>query len=554
MTFVNTRILSLLIFLGCCFVVNAQIQDTSLIELHGKPFFFNVIKSKNGDIYAGTSEGVVQLQGSKMDWINNRSGYVTLNAKEQLDIDSNGIRYKNQYDYLHLLPFPNELRTTFWAGNKTNFYIVAGGKIYIYSIMPYRYEFRNHSIRTISKNFVGTYSGIYYKGKRISQPKFCDGYIREYNNKAFVCYSNISIYDMSVGDSLVDVPLKEPAVFEKERISDVYFSKPFNKYFIATSSSLISIDTVLNHSEVIYAEQKPNQEIVLIGQDRSNFLFAAGNQLLTYVSKNSQTQKLFELSDQIKDGVITKSNYYILTNTGLYAYRTNDKVEKLIDLTKAHTLLMINESEMIIGTDIGLYIYNINSNQLTVLIKGVEFNRRALYFDNNQIFAGSVNGLYILETNKLNELIDINQNEAGKKNTLPNYIISALAVLTTLSLFLFFIWWKTRKKMIGVIKHSQELTSAISQEAELKLDKKQIESFILEQIQTVTLKAIKEHFNISTRSLYAILDPEKPGAIIQRIRLELVLELRKKRISAKEIANQTGLSESYIRQIWKEKA
>jgi DNA invertase Pin-like site-specific DNA recombinase len=50
--------------------------------------------------------------------------------------------------------------------------------------------------------------------------------------------------------------------------------------------------------------------------------------------------------------------------------------------------------------------------------------------------------------------------------------------------------------------------------------------------------------------VYTILEPDKPGDLIQKLRYEKVKELRKEGKTAREIATFTGLSDSYIRKIW----
>jgi hypothetical protein len=70
----------------------AQLRDTSLFTLHSKPFFYNVVKGEDGQILAGTSEGVFQINGAKLVRIDDRIGYLTLDSKGKPQIDSNGIK------------------------------------------------------------------------------------------------------------------------------------------------------------------------------------------------------------------------------------------------------------------------------------------------------------------------------------------------------------------------------------------------------------------------------------------------------------------------------
>jgi transposase len=74
----------------------------------------------------------------------------------------------------------------------------------------------------------------------------------------------------------------------------------------------------------------------------------------------------------------------------------------------------------------------------------------------------------------------------------------------------------------------------------------EIVAYIKENLTTVSIKTINEHFQTNTVQLYNILKPQKPGNIITDLRTEIVLQLRKEGKSAKEIAELTGFSESYV--------
>jgi hypothetical protein len=50
--------------------------------------------------------------------------------------------------------------------------------------------------------------------------------------------------------------------------------------------------------------------------------------------------------------------------------------------------------------------------------------------------------------------------------------------------------------------------------------------------------------------IYAVLAPEKPGDLIQKLRYEKIISMRKEGKLVEEIAAVTGLSHSYIRKIW----
>ena len=204
------------IFLSCFLLVSmqasARFRDTSLFALHSRPFFFNVLKGTDEKVYAGTSEGIYIMDGSAFFKLDDRKGYIKLDPKGGFQIDSNGIKYHDQQSYGHLLPFPDIKKQEFNAGTDDFFYITTGGKMYVYEILPYSVKYRNISVRTASLNFTGTYSGLFYRGRKLDKPfaTFVDGHIRELNGKAFICYNMLEIVDLPVGDSLPSRKINMP--------------------------------------------------------------------------------------------------------------------------------------------------------------------------------------------------------------------------------------------------------------------------------------------------------------------------------------------------------
>ena len=81
------------------------------------------------------------------------------------------------------------------------------------------------------------------------------------------------------------------------------------------------------------------------------------------------------------------------------------------------------------------------------------------------------------------------------------------------------------------------------------LNKEMIEAFIRQNLSTASIKSINEHFSTNTSLVYALLEPEKPGTIIQRLRLETVMKMKKAGADLQLISETTGLSESYIKKM-----
>ncbi len=534
----------------CAFPVisMAQSMDTSLRVMYSDPFFYNVIKSPEGDLFAGSSKGVYKIEDERLEKVDERKGYLTLNEQGVPKIDSNGIRYHEERSFSHLLPWPGEAKNTFAAGNDEHLYITSGGRLHIFRIRPFGYTFRNHSIRTISSHFTGTYSGIYHNGQKLlgEFPNFCDGYIREWNGKVFIAYSDLLILeprDGMNGTAFRSIP--RPAGLNYDYCRDIIYSTLAGRYFMNTKRQFIRLESDLSRGDSLFTSPTDQDEVVILGEDtgRNAIVFASGRRVMTYSSQLDTTKEISDLPEQILDGYISRLNYYLLCASGLYVRHADGKLEKLADLEQAHTIRKTSDNQWVIGTDHGLLLFNATNKKLDVLIEGVEFNRRALFVEGNRLYAGSIDGLYAFEIDGLETLASKTKEHLYTGQS-QNYHWWITIVLLSLIIFSAgFLLIRYRQK----IKTLQE---AIANDTDLPFTKNDVLHYIRENLPTVSLNAINTHFETNSTQVYTILDPEKPGALIQQMRLDKVMEMRKGGARAKEIALITGLSESYIRKIW----
>lgn len=544
------RLTLLVIYL--CFMLKAagQLRDTSLLVMYTRPFFYNLVKDWQGSVFAGTSDGIYRLEGVKTIKTGTQTGYLKIDEKGKVVIDSNGIQYYEQTSMLHLLPFPADKRNEYHAGSDKYFYITSGGRIHIYEILPYAYQFKNHSIRTISTNFTGTYSGIYYKDKHLKAPvsPFSDGYIREYNGKVFMCSHDLDVYEANdIAFGKTPTRLNLPAGYNFIPARDIKYSQNTKRYILSSGNRLAILDSSLQNVQEIF-KSPTNEEIVLLDEisEYNLFFFATGNTLYLLELANNNLRKITQIPGAIKDGITKHRNQYLILSNGLYFDQGKGKFEKKIDLKKAHTIREISENEFAIGTDEGLFLYKQNENKLHILIPGVEFNRRALLVDENKLYAGSINGLYILDLTEIDNIIALANNlitSSGNAGIPTWFILLSVTIVSIFSIMLF--QYKRRiQKMEAVIEETE------NSEQKPNLSRADIETFIQESLSTASLKSIVSHFDTNTSMVYTLLAPSRPGDLIQQLRYQKVKELRAAGKTAKEIATVTGLSDSYVRKIW----
>ena len=187
-------------------------------------------------------------------------------------------------------------------------------------------------------------------------------------------------------------------------------------------------------------------------------------------------------------------------------------------------------------------MYNTQSQQLSPLIANVEFNRRGLYLEDDRLYAGRINGLYILDGKRLEALAEMASSRVASSG-LPKFVMPLVVALLLVVLTLAVLLYRSRRRL-------QQMDEERVVAGAPEVTREEVERFIRENLALASLKSISEQFGTNNAYIYSILAPEKPGAFINRLRMEQVQKMRADRKSAREIAELTGFSESYVRKVW----
>ncbi|MFZ4770984.1 MAG: helix-turn-helix domain-containing protein [Ferruginibacter sp.] len=512
--------------------------DTILSMVSSNPFYYNVLQDKNGTIFSGSSEGVQKWVVESGKYINNEKGYVEINNKGILEVRDGGIKKYENRKYNHLLPYPTELREQFYANTDRNLYIVTGGRLYIFDIVPYSISYVNHSIRSISNHYVATYSGIYYKGNKLKYPPYTEGYIREIGDTGYIFFADqlfLVFPDKAIKDSTQSA-IKETL----GEIFDISYDSQNQTIYYFCNNGIYKSDKNSNYPEFIYRKTAADP-VLFNSQYENSLLFCSGNDYMVYDINSKKLKTIASLNAPIISTINLNKITYLLSPNELYAEIAGGKFAKVANFTDAHTLLALNDKELVIATNFGLYHYNLETREKQIVIRGVEFNKRALYLKNNMLYAGSINGLYKINAEKIQTLIE-NNRAISRLDTFELKWIVSITVLLIIIVILIVFLFRFRKQLINN-------KSAIIYEPIKKISPEAIEQFIKDNINTVSIKSINDQFQTNTIQLYNLLKPQKPGNIITDLRTELVIKLRNEGKSTKEISDATGFSESYIYRI-----
>lgn len=526
----------------------AQNKDTVLNTLYSNPYFFNLIQLNDGKVLAGTSGGIVEINGTELRQVDSRIGYVGVNKEGKPSIDSTGIFYYSERKYLHLLPYPELAREEFHASQNNKFYICSGGRLYIFDIVLYKLSYPFHSVRSISQDAVGTYSGIYLRGKKLNPPvpNYTDGYIRQFDDRIFICSYGLSVLEKEVLETGTVIENKNFFVHNFTGagfVNDIYPLPDKNHYLVATGNKLILTDRNFTKDSIVFSHNHQKSPIVFIREDPFSISFTSNNELYSYNFGDGAIKKVCTLPEKILGGVNANQQGFLITYKGLYRCKSDLTTEKLVSIDKSHSVISISGSELLISSDNGLFLYNTSSKVLSTVLKGVEFNRQGLYRDGEMIYAGALYGLYSFSINDIPSLIESNKSELKKVNEDYNALLffGIIGLLVISAVVIIYLYYKKLKKAEATIETLQTPRETMSRE--------KIEDFISSNLPNASIKTLMDHFKVSAPLIYDALKPDRPGSIIQQLRLKTVIQMRKDNKSIEEISETTGLSVSYLKKL-----
>ena len=502
-------------------------------------FYFNAIIYQ-GNILFGSDIGIISFEKSNPFIINNKiKGAI---GQINGEIENGGINYDNFYNYLLPSSYKGLETTHIFFDNFL--YIICKGDLFVFQSTSFNIK-TFPSIRSISKNYIGTYDGIFYKDSlKLRFPSYTSSYIREYDSITIINWGGISLlkngeqedyYNINVNNGGIQIN----AQLYGEAIDSYELEHPY--YFLSTSLGLFLFNSDLKELELLQKAKEGPYRFVR-GEKNSSGL------KILYLHNEKQLFEFYIDENKIiplvtKDRIVdvfsnTGSEYYILSDYSLEFYSVNvpRKNKVLMDGLVNTNNVRVFKNFILLTSDQGLDLFDLNSNELAKNVLKDELNYNAVYINNNKVQLGGVNGLYKLNYRDLLALFNVNKPtvEEPKQDVLP-FIIGSLILLVVSILVL------TLIRQNRIIKNQRTLESLTT--------KDKIEAFIRLNIHNVSVELICETFDLPVNALYKTLGNVKPGEIIRKERLTIIKRMRREKASEEEIAKATGFSVSYLKKV-----
>ena len=537
-------ILLLIIFVQSTSLSNSR-SEFELIKVtssYGKNrvVFYNIIKTEYDEVFIGSSIGVLKwtpenltlkdksVLGNMKISSKKRNGYYYDNAL----IDE--INTSNKFNYL--LPAEYSNHEIPFASLDNYLLLVVNGKLYLFNKLNYIKSLKGKSIRSISKNYVGTYTGIYKNNKlQVDLPNYTNSYIREFGNEVIVNYDGISIKDsIRVTEHRGVIGNFEYDGIDLGYALDVFKFK--NIYILFTTKGIWRTTFKNKPTKIVEFEEVNRMDIentpkfidFIESNDKEppRILFYAEKSLELLNLNNFETTKIKTILNGAKDIKRRNNSTYWIDKENLNTLDTNNQIISLLSNTyDFHTLYPINNNLIVLTSDLGLFKFNIQSKELTKVLDN-EFNRLALYQKNDTLYIGGVDGL-IKYSNK-----DIIAFKPIKFNSSIDSLYVTITVLSSIIVILIILYFN--KKTVKIEQNTPSIED-------------QINDYITNNLSSVSVVAIQKEFNISYRQLSNIYKPFGPGKKIQQLRAEKTLKMIAAGDNLNLISNTTGYSIGYIK-------
>lgn len=509
----------------------------TLVSMYDDKNYYSVVDGGE-NIFLGTDKGIFKIDDLNNIILFDDSTIGSINSSlKKKDLN---IKFLNPPQFVPLEEEYLNSISDLLISDK-DLYIISRGKLFVfrelwYSFIPYE------SVRSITKNYIGSYNGIFKGNDLVNYPTYTNGQIKEFAERTFICY-----------DGLVEI-INDQVNF----IYDFYLDKQkfgrFSNIFKLSESEFIVIS-----DKGIYLYNTKNDEFKLIYDSRNSpiiptrKIFRKGYEFrefgFSFAHKNSinlMNLETFEVStltfDQLGENIIDIVNkglhYYLITEQKkLYklfidfnnpSEPERNQIIDVINLDQLkHTIEMFNGYIVLTGNN-GLSVYDTYNEKLYRRVLVEEFNKGSIYLDDISLKIGGLYGVYSFENFDLNfkKTLQIMPAKSKPDNFWMILFFMSLVLIGILS-YLYF--YKSTQK---------------SSDKEVLVD--EIKDFVNKNISVITINSISEKFNLDYNQLYQLNNDFKPGKYISEQRQKIALKLINKKMNLKEIADETGYSQSYL--------
>ena len=517
-------------------ILCSRAQDTVFVAKHTFPSPVRNVFNVGEDVYVKTGENLYILDGEEWETqkIQFKKAYVFY--KEGF-YESDFIPNSELFDaqgMKDLIPQRGLFITTS-AAQGSRFFLATGSSLYEYQVYDYYSKsYFNTSIRNIFINdsikVIATYSGIFVNDSiKLKNPGYSNGPLTVIDDTYFLNSDELFLFYPP--DSTVLIKNATNTFAGNIRKTVVWKGKIYSQN--TQSINLLGNDFELNpiHKEYEYLDLEPLPEGLVFSTSGGKCLFFDGNEVVEIV----------DLGTRIRDIYPTESTIYLAADDGVYSIEslTKESLKKISDTRLNVHVEKDNFGNIWLSTENGLYLISKDYPEPLTLIPSVEFNRDAFFYYHDTVYAGAVDGLYILNAVEVSKSFipaAINKLIPLKKF---GFIPIALGLLSISLLVVGLVIYLRKRKINQVTLEDSKANKIDLQHLEGLIVSNKINSveglanFL--DTNTVQLNRNFSEFNIT------------PGKFLKRVKLRYAKKLLEEGSPIEEVANRVGYSIRFLK-------
>ena len=270
-------------------------------------------------------------------------------------------------------------------------------------------------------------------------------------------------------------------------------------------------------------------KVFLSSEDRGLFVFDPDNETIINIDCPSNS---------INDLLKKENSLFLGTENGVLQLNDDQKTFESIFAGKNVLQLLFYQEAIIFTSDDCLMVYY--KNNIVTLVENIEFNKMALLIDEHFLYAGSVSGLYTIETTDLKHMLRYDSHRINdtkiQKSTLIFYLVLIVSCILIIAAVFLYINKSNRTRVVL--------------QTNLLLSKESCINLIKNNKSILSVEDIADYYNTSITQLNRKLKKENTIALslMKDVKKEIATEMYKEGKTLDEISKRVGYSNRYVRE------
>lgn len=538
-----------LILCSLLMALQSYAQDTILVKTYSLPEKITNIDGDGRNLIVRTDNHLYKFHSGRFDDLkftpkdNDRFTWISKTDNQDIFGTYSTLQFPESHQVNHrsianLLPGYDQYNMT-EASIGDLYFLAYNGILLEYRIHKfYSIQHRGKSIRHIYHDdrvrIIATYAGIFidsvaevYSNKPIPGANFSSGETNKIDNQYYL--NSDPIYQL-MNSQWVRLPLKTDILHFKKLIKIgkvTYFQSTDAIGTINLKNN--QVNKIITHSSQFH-DMENLGNLLLLGN--------ANGKLYLYDMVQRKIESI-HIGSSIYDITIKGEQIILSCNDGLYEFNLKTKKSQLLFRHK-HIIQSIFIGNNILFTSFeGLFLYT-QDKEVFQIIENVEFNKRALSNWNQNVYAGSTEGLYVINLPQLiNEVLPSLEPEIIDESKVDASLIIALGF--------------TLVVIVGSVVFIRNRNKGIPENyktPKVEITPERIREDMLKNEQLISVESIAEYYQISRVHLNRVLKKHNKNTLelIKEIKKEIVLDLKSKQVPIEKIGQRVGYTSKYIKQ------